>query len=156
MQITADASGLRHNLRHKICTVISTSLQACGWSFRTRFPPRSGVAASRSAPVVSLDRHVKLSFRVILSHSRWTNSTRSGHQDRRGVLLQVIAERAERATLIDARVRSRNSIPSANRSSTMWGHRQVKYKSWLWMNCLMSAYSDLKRPEGEHWQEIKP
>ena len=28
--------------------------------------------------LVSLHRHVQLSFRVILSHSRWTNSSRSG------------------------------------------------------------------------------
>ena len=44
-------------------------------------------------------------------------------------LFQVIAERAERATLIDGRVRSRNSIPSANRSSTMSDTVRVQHES---------------------------
>jgi len=30
---------------------------------------------------LSLDRHVQLSFRVILSHSRWTKSSPSGQND---------------------------------------------------------------------------
>jgi hypothetical protein len=36
-----------------------------------------------------LHRHVQFSFRVILSHSRWTNSTRSGQQHCRALLTFV-------------------------------------------------------------------